>query len=169
MKIAIFMVGTLMAWLGLGAQNTDAGYVKKLDKLYKHSVPVIQPADLQEAMNEDEKIILLDTRAPGEYAVSHLPGAEFVNYDKFNKKDFVDRDRSAKVVVYCTVGYRSERIGDKLKKMGFEDVHNLYGGIFEWKNQGHAVVDKKGEPTERVHAYNEDWGKWLQTGEKVYK
>lgn len=163
------MLGILMGWLGLRAQNTDAAYVKKLDRLYKHSVPVIQPADLKEAMDKEEKIILLDTRAPNEYAVSHIPGATFVNYDKFNKKEFADLDRSSKVVVYCTVGYRSERIGDKLKKMGFENVQNLYGGIFEWKNQGHDVVDKTGTPTERVHAYNQDWGKWLQTGEKVYK
>ncbi|HHG84389.1 MAG TPA: rhodanese-like domain-containing protein, partial [Bacteroidetes bacterium] len=144
-------------------------YVKKLSKLYKNTVPIIQPEELQEAMDAEEELVLLDTRQPREYEVSHLPGAKFVNFNKFNKKDFAKMDRSAKVIVYCSVGYRSERIGEKLKKMGFENVQNLYGGIFEWKNQGHGVVNESGSETERVHCYNKDWGRWLKDGEKVYK
>ena len=72
------------------------------------------------------------------------------------------------MVVYCTVGYRSERIGEKLQKMGFQDVHNLYGGITEWVNQGHKVVDPEGNETPKVHTYSKDWGKWLKEGEKVW-
>lgn len=160
-------------YLGMGpnlqAQATDPAYDKKLSKLYRGSVPVIQPAELKALQEEGQEIILLDTRAPGEYAVSHIDGAQFVNYDKFKKKDVNELNREAKVVVYCTVGYRSERIGEQLRKMGFKDVHNLYGGIFEWVNQGNAVVNESGEATERVHAFSKDWGVWLQEGEKVYK
>jgi rhodanese-related sulfurtransferase len=157
----------VFAWVG--AQSTDEAYKKKLSQLYKGTVPVMQPADLDAALDGGEELILLDTRAQREYEVSHIDGAQFVDYDRFNEKDFDDLDRDAKVVVYCSVGYRSERIGEKLKKMGFTDVYNLYGGIFEWKNQGHEVVDDAGNETEQVHTYNKNWGRWLNTGEKVYK
>ena len=46
-------------------------------------------------------------------------------------------------IVYCTIGARSETIGEKLKKNGFTNVYNLYGGIFEWKNADFKVLNKK--------------------------
>ena len=72
------------------------------------------------------------------------------------------------MVVYCSVGYRSERIGEKMQKMGFENVSNLYGGIFDWKNQGNTVINLNQEPTDSVHTYNRNWSQWLYNGIKVY-
>lgn len=51
--------------------------------------------------------------------------------------------------------------------MGFKNVSNLYGGIFEWVNQAHEIVNDSGK-TDSVHAYNRFWGMWLQKGKKVY-
>ncbi|MFN8396323.1 MAG: rhodanese-like domain-containing protein [Bacteroidia bacterium] len=65
-------------------------------------------------------------------------------------------DKARSVVVYCSVGYRNERIGEQLLAQGFSKVWNLYGGIFEWVNEGHEVVDAHGQPTDRVHTYNAD-------------
>ena len=62
----------------------------------------------------------------------------------------------------------SEKIADKIKNAGFKDVHNLYGGIFEWKNEEFPLVDINGEETEQVHVYSKRWGKWLRNGEKIY-
>lgn len=50
---------------------------------------------------------------------------------------------------------------------GFTRVSNLYGGIFEWVNEGHPVV-RNGMPTEEVHAFSKTWGIWLRRGTKVY-
>jgi len=71
-------------------------------------------------------------------------------------------------VVYCSIGVRSEDIGEKLMDAGYNNVTNLYGGIFEWKNKGNQVYDTLGNETERVHAFNKHWGKLLSKGEKVY-
>ena len=100
--------------------------------------------------------------------MSHIDGALLIDYDQFDPQMVVDYDRSKPVVVYCSVGYRSERIGEKLQEMGFENVVNLYGGIFQWKNEGFEVVDKAGDTTNLVHTYNRRWGKWLTNGEKIY-
>ena len=43
--------------------------------------------------------------------------------------------------MYCSIGKRSEKVTQKLKKAGYNNVSNLYGGIFEWVNQGNEVVD----------------------------
>ena len=72
--------------------------------------------------------------------------------------------------MYCSIGYRSEKVGEELKKMGFKNVYNLYGSIFEWVNQGNEVVDENEKVTEKVHTYNKRWSKWIEDGkaEKVW-
>jgi len=71
-------------------------------------------------------------------------------------------------VVYCSVGVRSEIIAHRIIEKGYTNVYNLYGGIFEWKNNGFQVMDTLGNTTEKVHTYNKEWSKWLTKGEKVY-
>lgn len=111
--------------------------------------------------------VLLDARERREYDVSHLPGAHWVGHDDFQRERLADLPLDTTIVVYCSVGYRSEQITEQLVAAGFTDVRNLYGGIFEWMNSGHNVVDSLG-PTDRVHAYDQLWGRWLEKGEKVY-
>lgn len=122
--------------------------------VYPDSLPAAQP-------------VFLDAREAEEYAVSHIPGAVWVGYDDFDLARTNTFDKDAKIVVYCSVGYRSERIARKLQKAGFTNVSNLYGGIFHWVNEDNQVVDANG-PTKRVHTYNAKWSKWLLKGEKVH-
>lgn len=144
-------------------------YEEKLEQLYRHTVPLIQPENLQEIIiDKDSKVILLDTRQKEEYEVSHIAGALWIDYENFNMKMIEDIPKNSSVIVYCSVGYRSERIGEKLLKKGFGKVHNLYGGIFEWKNRGFKVVNNQNLPTDSVHTYNKKWSIWLDKGTKVY-
>lgn len=162
----------LLLTFGIGvmtfAQPTAPAYAQKLQSLYKGTVPLVQPADLAKWMQASTAPLILDTRSTDEYRISHLQGAEYVDYKAFDKETAKAWDHSRPIIVYCSVGYRSERIGEQLLKWGFKSVHNLYGGIFEWVNQGHPVVDGAGRPTMEVHTYNHDWGQWLLKGVKVY-
>jgi 3-mercaptopyruvate sulfurtransferase SseA len=78
------------------------------------------------------------------------------------------KDLSTPIVVYCSLGVRSENISEKLNAAGFTDVRNLYGGIFEWKNKHNPVFDSEEIETEKVHTYSKNWSKWLTNGEKIY-
>lgn len=111
--------------------------------------------------------VLLDARAFKEYEVSHIAGARWVGYDDFKLARVADLPKDTPIVVYCSVGYRSGKVTDQLVNAGYTNVRNLYGGIFEWVNSDHAVVDAAGE-TARVHAYDRTWGTWLRKGKKVY-
>ena len=140
---------------------------QQLESIYQHTVPLIRPAAL-DSLAQVRPIVLLDTRTLEEYAVSHLPDSRFVNYETFTLQDIQDIPKDAEVVVYCAVGYRSERVGEQLQQAGYQHVQNLYGGIFEWKNQGYEVVNPQRQPTDSVHTYNRRWSKWLERGEKVW-
>jgi len=147
------------------AQTTSRTYDLMLKALYKETVPTITVPELRKTSTA----VLLDTRAKAEYDVSHLPGARWVGYTDFDLSRVQDIPKNANVVVYCSVGYRSEKIGEKLQTAGYQHVHNLYGSLFEWVNQGNPVVDSSGKPTQRVHAFSRSWGIWLHRGEKVYE
>lgn len=150
------------------AANSQTEFEQKLKTLYNNTVTTIQPVEVKNLMVRKEKIVLLDTRTKEEFDISHIQGAQFVNYDSYSSQDFKRIPKNSKVIVYCSVGYRSERVGEKLLALGYKSVYNIYGGIFEWKNEGYKVVNKFNQPTDSVHTYNKSWSKWLVKGIKVY-
>lgn len=148
------------------AQEKD--YHTMLKSMYKNTVPLIKPQQASFEIKRDSEIVILDTREKEEYTVSHIRNAKYVGYDHFEMDSLKGIPKNTRIIVYCSVGYRSERIGEKLSKIGFTNVSNLYGGIFEWINNDYPVVEMNNKPTNKVHAYSKSWGKWLIKGEKVY-
>jgi rhodanese-related sulfurtransferase len=142
-------------------------YQEKLESLYNHTVPLIKTEDLARRINENN-LVILDIRSEEEYQVSRIKGARQINYDDFSSEDVDNIPKNSEVVVYCSVGYRSEKVGEKLQELGFQNVKNLYGGIFQWKNDGFEVVNAQLLPTDSVHTYNKAWSKWLLKGVRVY-
>lgn len=122
-----------------------------------------------EAVKKDS-VKFLDTREFAEFNVSHLEDAIWVGYNTFNPQVVVDSipNKETHIIVYCSIGVRSEDIGEKLQEMGYENVQNLYGGIFKWKNDGYPVFNLEEIETENVHAFDKHWGKLLTKGVKVY-
>lgn len=139
---------------------------EKLDRLYNKTVPLIRPAEIKVESSKDT--YFLDTRSPEEYEVSHLPNARLIDYSDFRLEQIQHIPKDAEVVVYCSVGYRSEKIGEELLENGYTNVKNIYGGIFQWKNEGREVLNANNQPTDSVHTYNKNWSKWLTQGIKVY-
>lgn len=156
--IIAFLFFTALSW---GQKKLD----RTLKQLNNESVPYVYVDELAKT-----EAVILDTRKQEEYNVSHLKNAIWVGYKAFNE-EIIDNqigDKNAAVVVYCSIGVRSEDIGEKLQKLGYTNVKNLYGGIFEWKNQGNSVYNNNTTETDSVHTFNKQWGKLLNKGIKVY-
>lgn len=123
---------------------------------------------LADWVEDGRKLVLLDSREAAEYRVSHLDGAIEVGYEDFDMRSVEQIPKADTIVVYCSVGYRSGKISERLRKAGYSNVYNLEGGIFDWVNRGLPLVDSAG-PTERIHCYNRFWGTKVKRGEKVYE
>lgn len=152
-----------MSFFSSFSQVGSTAYSIMLKTLLSNSVKQIS---VEEASNKE--FYFLDARAENEYQVSHIRGATWVGYEEFNLEKVSKQNKTDPIVIYCSVGYRSEKIGEKLIEAGFTNVSNLYGGVFEWVNQGNTIVNKKGEKTPNIHAYSKTWGIWLTQGVKVY-
>ncbi|MCC9137851.1 rhodanese-like domain-containing protein [Pontibacter silvestris] len=153
--------------LHLFGQGTGKAYALALKGMYRNTVQQIKSADLMKMMQRHEQMLLLDARTLNEHKVSHIPGAYHAEYNKLDLKEFKAIPKDTPIVVYCSTGSRGERLGEKLQKAGYRNVYNLYGGIFEWVNQGFPVFDHLGKTT-RVHAHSLSWGMWLHEGEKTF-
>ena len=161
MRIALFIIlTTLVPSLCFAQKNIES----TLEILNEGSIAYISVDELKET-----KALLLDAREKNEYNVSHLPNAQWIGHKYFKIDTVLKRypDKNIPIVVYCSIGVRSEDIGEKLVKSGYNNIKNLYGGIFEWVNNENQVVDSIGV-TQRVHAYNRLWGMLLRKGQKVY-
>lgn len=147
------------------AQKPTTGNVAfdaELNKLLNYSVPVISVDELNRELNNYK---IFDARELNEYLVSHLPGAVHIGFNDFKKEIFEKINKDEKIVLYCSVGYRSEKIGEKLQKMGFKNVFNLYGSIFEWANKNYPVENFTEKNIKEIHAYNEKWSQWVTNPE----
>ncbi|WGF93033.1 rhodanese-like domain-containing protein [Aequorivita marisscotiae] len=140
-----------------------------LDQYNSQSISYISVEELR-MLQLNDTVLILDAREPEEFQTSHINTSIHVGFNNFSmeEKQLQKLDKNLPVVVYCSVGIRSEKIGEKLKKAGFTNIKNLYGGIFAWKNKGYPVVDSTGNETENVHAFSKHWSKYLHGGNPMY-
>lgn len=164
MKTLCYIVLFFGATTSLAQQTLE----QVLLKYNKQSIPYISAEMLIDIKN-DPTIVLLDSREKKEYEVSHIKGALYAGYEDFNLQEVSKNIKSidTPIIVYCSLGVRSEDIAETLEKAGYTNIKNLYGGIFNWKNNNLPVVNRHQEPTDSVHVYSKKWGKWLTKGIKV--
>lgn len=120
------------------------------------------------ATADSATLLLFDVRHPDEFAVSYIHGA--VRVDPTLTAEEFDRSFAATVngkqlVFYCSVGYRSSMLIERVRKHAFDagavSVANLRGGIFRWYNEKRPLYNGLGK-TDTVHHNNEFWGKLLK-------
>jgi len=160
MKLIITLATVLISMSTMGQ---SLPYKALLKVYYDSEFPVIHPNQYEII----ENATILDSREQEEYEVSHLKGAKWIGFDDFSMDNISGIPKDKPVVIYCSVGVRSQKIGILLKEAGFQEVYNLYGGIFHWVNEGKDVY-KAGIKTNKVHAFSPVWGIWLKKGDKVY-
>lgn len=168
--LSICTGATALAPTGVDAQDeagdTARRWSETLGKIRAGfpGVAHISPDTLQSWLDrspERENLILLDVREPDEFAVSHLRAARPSPSKDEALRVLQDTPRNRRVVLYCSVGYRSSELAGILMKKGFTEVYNLEGSIFRWANEGRPVY-RGTERVRVVHPYNTYWGRLLR-------
>lgn len=120
---------------------------------YRRSFPEVPEMTAAEllVLPDTARVVVLDVRPPAERAVSMIPGAVTPEQLEDNPEQFRDQ----RIVCYCTIGYRSGRYAQQLRREGWA-AENLAGSLLAWVQEGGPLVDAAG-PTRRVHVYGEKW------------
>jgi rhodanese-related sulfurtransferase len=167
-RLALSLVAsTLLSTLGCAQNAPDSMGWRAAEAMIARDfpdVPTVTTDALAGELDGPTAPLLLDAREPAEYAVSHLPGAQHVPPDADADAlaallAGVDRERP--VVVYCSVGYRSARVAQRLRGAGFSDVRNLEGSIFRWANEGRPLA-RDSSAASTVHPFDAAWGRLLR-------
>ena len=108
----------------------------------------MDPADLFVALNQGQKIVVVDTRQAAGFTREHIPGAINLPHRSMNEETTRHLDRNALCVTYCDgIGCNASTWGAlNLARLGFK-VKELIGGIAWWKFDGYA--------TDGTHPFNE--------------
>lgn len=102
----------------------------------------LSPQAFYQAM-KDENTVVIDARNDYEYDLGHFRGAvrpdirsfrELPNWIEENKEQFEGK----RILTYCTGGIRCEKFSGWLVEQGFEDVHQLHGGIATYSKDPEA-------------------------------
>lgn len=128
----------------------------------KHKFNTVKHITVEEFTSHpenNEELLIIDVRDQAEYEVSHIPGAIHMPLAKNIAALAIEKDKD--IIVYCSVGYRSAIVAQKLQELGINNVTNLEGSIFSWANQGLPLNNRVGF-TKEVHPYNQHWGQLLE-------
>ena len=84
-------------------------------------------------LKQNQGAVIVDVRSSQEYLEGHLAGAINIPYYEINRNVYnIIKNRNKEIVVYCQEGVRSKQAFKILRKLKYEKVFNLYGGIENW-------------------------------------
>jgi rhodanese-related sulfurtransferase len=162
-RFIIICSALLLAACAGRTEQTEMEQIKRTVRERFPDVTQVSTAQLSQWLSapETERPILLDARSPEEFEVSHLPNARPAADESQALEQLRDADQNRRIVVYCSVGWRSSALAQKLKARGYANVSNLEGSIFQWANEGRPVY-RNGQQVSQVHPFDEKWGRLLK-------
>ena len=90
------------------------------------------------SVKDREDVVVLDVREQWEYDEGHIPGVTLIPMGEVaNRLAEIPTDKE--VIVTCRSGNRSGQITDFLRQQGYDNVHNMDGGILAWQAAGYDV------------------------------
>lgn len=127
----------------------------------------IDTARVQQIIASRPDVQIVDVREPDEYKVSHIPGAINVPPDTTDDVLLEKLKPNAPVIVYCSVGWRSSELAERLQAAGRTDVTNYAGSIFAWANAEQPLESAAGT-VKTVHPYDHHWGRYLKPEHRAF-
>ena len=123
----------------------EALLTEQFRKLIAEADEAVESVGYEEVDPEHPALILLDVREPEEFASGYIPGRKVLTIPR-GKLEFMAIEQIAKpygqnapIITYCLKGPRGALAAWQLKRMGFENVMNLRGGIRGWVESGRPI------------------------------
>ncbi len=89
-------------------------------------------------LDGSEKFTLVDVREPSEYDICRIDGSVLIPLGKIEEmkpQNLSGLSQNDEIILHCKAGVRSLKAVKALKKIGFENVKSMAGGIEEWSEK----------------------------------
>ena len=138
MMAVVFTVGVMGCSMVMpAAADVVVTEVVSLE-LLPELAPNLTVDEVAQVMEETE-IFVVDVREDWEFDSGHIQDAVLIPVGEI--ADRVDEiPTNVPVVLVCRSGNRSGQAYRYLKQQGFENVHNMLGGMVDWSASGYEVV-----------------------------
>ncbi len=139
--ISLFLA-LILALAGCGGQQAEAPAaqepVAEAAGVEIESLPFNLDVEIVETLRQRDDVLVLDVREDWEYNGGHIPEAKLVPLGQIpNRLDEIPRDKT--VIAVCRSGNRSSQATNFLRQQGFENVHNMAGGMKAWSGAGYEI------------------------------
>ena len=102
----------------------------------------VTPLEATQLLNHQDAV-LLDVREPQEYQEGFLPNSIRIPLGSLSEKAAqLDKHRERPIIIVCRSGNRSAQAVRMLKRMGYETVYNLGGGLHAWRTANLPISKK---------------------------
>jgi len=137
-KILPALLLVILALVACSAQPAAPAPAADLAAAETLNLPVdIDTITVEQIRNRDD-VVLIDVREDSEYADGHIPGATLIPLDQIpDRLDEIPTDVT--VVAVCRSGNRSGQATNFLREQGFDNVHNMQGGMKAWGQAGYEI------------------------------
>jgi len=128
-------------WLVLAAVVSGGYFLWPWISRSAGGVSEVGPTAAVQLINRKNAVVL-DVREQGEFNGGHISGAKNFPAASIEKRaGDLKKYTNKPVLISCATGARSRVAYSALRKLGFEDLHTLSGGLGAWK-QANLPVEK---------------------------
>lgn len=135
----------LTLWLALAGCTQEAAETPAdtggADQAAPDATALPEAIDVQTAQTlwaQEEDIFILDVREESEYSEGHIPGATLIPLGQLpDRLAEIPADKT--VIAVCRSGNRSGKATELLRTQGFDNVHNMQGGMLAWSEASYEV------------------------------
>jgi phage shock protein E len=142
----LFLLTVLLLAMLLVACGGESASAPVVDQAPVNQAPLVEVSDLPDAVDvhtvasiiDQDDIYVIDVREQWEYDEGHIPGVTLIPMNEVpNRLEEIPTDMD--VIVTCRSGNRSGQIAEYLRQIGYDNVHNMSGGIIAWEAEGYQV------------------------------
>ena len=106
----------------------------------KGNITAVQATEM---INHQDAVVI-DVRPPADYSKGHIINAINIPSSSLTSQlNQINKYKNKPIIINCRSGAQSSVARKQLIKEGFEDVHNLKGGILSWQSENLPVTTKK--------------------------
>ena len=135
LHLFVLMLAAVLAVAGCGGNQAAQQAAPDQAAVNPQELPVDIDTTTVDSLRGRDDVVILDVREDWEYAEGHIPGAVLLPLGSIpDRLSEIPQDKT--VVAVCRSGNRSGQATQFLRQQGFDNVHNMEGGMIAWGEAG---------------------------------